>query len=243
VAGFEQVTDHIYRMEVPFEVVGPVVVPVAMWLVTHRENWTLVDTGPPESANDLVRAVRETTGGRGVRRVLLTHAHYDHAGGLAALQLAWNPAVICHRDEAPFVTGQADYRQQSARGAGFWIGRFFLRVSRWQMPVSLEVEGGQAADGMAVIHLPGHTPGQIGFLHPEDGAVICGDAVMNLNGRLSPPFAIATPEPRIAEASIVRLGELDYDHLLPSHGPPIFGQGRQAVLDYLDRRGIAVETV
>ena len=66
---------------------------------------------------------------------------------------------------------------------------------------------------------------------------------MNLGGRLSPPFGIATPDPRMAEASMVRLGELDYDHLLPSHGPPILGRGRQVLLDHLDRRGTQAETL
>jgi glyoxylase-like metal-dependent hydrolase (beta-lactamase superfamily II) len=119
----------------------------------------------------------------------------------------------------------------------FWFGRFFLRAKRWQIPVARDLEAGQAADGMVVIHLPGHTPGQIGLLHPQDGAILCGDAVMNLRGRLSPPFSFATPDPGATEASMLRLGELDYEHLLPSHGPAILGTGRQAMLEFLDRRG------
>jgi glyoxylase-like metal-dependent hydrolase (beta-lactamase superfamily II) len=118
-----------------------------------------------------------------------------------------------------------------------------MRTGRWQIPVAREVEGGQASDGLAVIHLPGHTPGQVGFLHPQDGALICGDAAMNLRDRLSPPFALASPDPGIALASMVRLSELDYDHLLPSHGPPILERGRDAILDYLDRRGITFDSV
>ena len=242
-AGFERVTDHIYRMEVPFQVLGPVEVPVALWLVSHDEGWTLIDSGPPESADELIASVRQTTGGRGVQRVILTHAHYDHAGGLAALRLAWNPAVVCHRDEAPFVTGELSYRRQPPRGVAYWFGRWAMRTLHSQIPVAREVEGGQAVHGMAVIHLPGHTPGQIGLLHPQDGAVICGDAAMNLRDRLSPPFAFATPDPSIALASIVRLSELDYAHLLPSHGPPILNRGREAVLDYLDRHGVTTESV
>jgi glyoxylase-like metal-dependent hydrolase (beta-lactamase superfamily II) len=90
--------------------------------------------------------------------------------------------------------------------------------------------------GMAVIHLPGHTPGHVGFLHPTDHAMICGDAVMNLGGRLAPPFAMSTPDPAAARASMQRLAELDYLHLLPTHGPPILEHGRQAVLDFLSQK-------
>ena len=234
---FERITEHIYRLEVPFRVLGPVNVPVCAWLIDHDQGWSLIDAGPPDSADTLVAAVRELTEGQGVQRILLTHAHFDHAGGLAALRRTWNPAVLCHRDEVPFVTGERSYRRQPPRRVAFWFGRFFLRAKRWQIPVARDLEAGQAADGMVVIHLPGHTPGQIGLLHPQDGAILCGDAVMNLRGRLSPPFSFATPDPGATEASMLRLGELDYEHLLPSHGPAILGTGRQAMLEFLDRRG------
>ena len=234
---FERITEHIYRLEVPFRVLGPVNVPVCAWLIDHDQGWSLIDAGPPDSADTLVAAVRELTEGQGVQRILLTHAHFDHAGGLAALRRTWNPAVLCHRDEVPFVTGERSYRRQPPRRVAFWFGRFFLRAERWQIPVARDLEAGQAADGMVVIHLPGHTPGQIGLLHPQDGAILCGDAVMNLRGRLSPPFSFATPDPGATEASMLRLGELDYEHLLPSHGPAILGTGRQAMLEFLDRRG------
>jgi glyoxylase-like metal-dependent hydrolase (beta-lactamase superfamily II) len=233
---FERITDHIYRMELPFPVLGPLVVPVNVWLVDLGETWSLVDAGPPASGPALVSGLRQATDGQGVPRVILTHAHFDHAGGLAGLRLAWNPAVVCHRDEVPFVTGVAGYRGQRPRSLAFWFGRFFIRTARWRIPVARDLEAGQTADGMVVIHLPGHTPGHIGLLHSEDGAMICGDAVMNLRDRLSPPYAIATPDPITAEASIERLSELDFEHLLPSHGPPILGRGREAMLEYLEGR-------
>ena len=125
-AAFEQVTDHIHRLELPFPVFGPIVVPVAVWLVAHPDGWTLVDSGPPEAANEMVLAIRQAVRGQSLQRVVLTHAHYDHGGGLAALRLAWNPALICHRAEGPFVTGEMRYRRQTARRVAFLWGRFFL---------------------------------------------------------------------------------------------------------------------
>jgi len=103
----------------------------------------------------------------------------------------------------------------------------------WELPVARDLERGQSAVGMAVIHLPGHTPGHVGFLHPADHAMICGDAIMNLRGHLGPPPAISTPDPKLANASIERLAQLDFLHLLPSHGPAILDRGRQALLDFL----------
>ncbi len=230
---FEAVSEHISRLEVSWHVYGVIPIPVAMWLVRIGDRWTLVDCGPPETAERVVAAVARATDGHGPQSILLTHAHVDHAGGLAALRLAWNPAILCHRDEVPFVTGEADHAHIEPRGAGFWVGRFILPRATLGMPVARDLERGQAAEGMAVIHLPGHSPGQIGFLHPEDRAMICGDAVMNLGRRLSGPYVFATPDPAAAKASLRRLGELDFEYLLPSHGSPITRGGREAMLRFL----------
>jgi glyoxylase-like metal-dependent hydrolase (beta-lactamase superfamily II) len=234
-AEFEPVSEHISRLEVTWHVFGPITVPVSMWLVREHNGWTLVDSGPPEAADQLVAAIARATGGQGPLRVLLTHAHYDHAGGLEALRDAWNPSLLCHREEVPFVTGGLFHSQIRSRRLAFWIGRYLMKEGLWALPVSRDLERGESAAGMAVIHLPGHTPGQVGFLHPSDRAFICGDAVLNLNDRLASPPPIYTPDSKAARASMHRLAELDFSHLLPSHGPPIYDRGRQAMLDFLNQ--------
>ncbi len=233
---FERVTDHILRLELRLRLFGPIQAPVAVWLISTAEGWTLIDTGAPENADQLISAVVRATGGDGPRRVLLTHAHFDHAGGLSALREAWNPPVMCHKDEVPFVLGEADYRRIPSRSLAFRVGRLVAKTAVSGVPVARDLERGQPAEGMAVIHLPGHSPGQVGFLHPEDRAMICGDAVFNLGGRLGPPLSLATPDPERARASMQRLGELDYEHLLPSHGPPILHHGRATMHRMLQRR-------
>jgi glyoxylase-like metal-dependent hydrolase (beta-lactamase superfamily II) len=232
---FEPVTDHILRLEIPWRMLGLVSVPVAVWLVRNPDGWTLVDTGTPESADQVVAAVARATNGQGPTRILLTHAHYDHGGGMDALRRAWNPPILCHRDEVPFVTGEAEYRHLRAMNPVFWLSRYFLARTAWGQPVARDLEGGLAASGMAVIHLPGHTPGQVGFFHPTDFAMICGDAVRHLGGALSAPSAFSTQDPHAARVSIRRLSELDFYHLLPSHGPPILDRGREAVHYFVER--------
>jgi glyoxylase-like metal-dependent hydrolase (beta-lactamase superfamily II) len=167
--------------------------------------------------------------------VLMTHAHPDHAGGLQALRSAWNPAIVSHRDEVPFITGEWSYRQLPAGSLANWFGRWLIPAGSSEVPVARDLEAGESVEGMAVISLPGHSPGQIGFLHPTDEAMICGDAVSNLGDQLKPPQPMWTYDPGLADSSMQRLGEIDFDHLLPSHGPPILGHGRRAIMDFLER--------
>lgn len=232
-AEFQPVTEHIWRGELHYRL-GPLGFSVVTYLIRVGESFVLVDTGPTSTADELVAAVARATEGQGPRMILLTHAHPDHAGGLEALRSVWNPPILCHKLEVGFVTGERRYRDLQARSAASWWGRFFIRGPRLELPVAKDLEGGQSVEGMSVIHLPGHTPGQIGFLHSGDSAMLCGDAVGTRGGKLRPPMALATPDPEAAHRSMRRLGELDYDHLLPAHGPPILSQGRQAVLQFLE---------
>ena len=232
-ADFKAITENILRLEVAWRF-GPLRVPVAVWLIRTGETYVLIDSGPPTRADEVVAAVARATGGKGPRMVLLTHAHPDHAGGLVALRSAWNPAILCHRDEVPFVTGEWSYRQLPAGSAINWFGRFLIPRQLVELPVARDLEGGVSVEGMAVIALPGHSPGHIGFLHPTEEAMICGDAVRNLGGRLSEPQPLWTQDPELARSSMVRLAELDFEHLLPSHGPAIRSQGRIAMKRFIE---------
>jgi glyoxylase-like metal-dependent hydrolase (beta-lactamase superfamily II) len=235
---FEPVSEHISRLELPRRFFGVSNFPVCVWLVQTGDTFTLIDTGAPESTKHLIPALREATQGRGPQRVLLTHAHIDHAGGLNALNLVWQPEVICHREEAPLVRGDISYRQLKTKNPPFWLGRLLMPQPVWDVKITQILEGGQSAAGMAVIHLPGHSPGHIGFLHPQDMAMICGDAIMNIGGHLTMPFPFSTQDPGAARVSIKRLADLDSKLLLPSHGQPITRNVREALLRLLrDKKG------
>jgi glyoxylase-like metal-dependent hydrolase (beta-lactamase superfamily II) len=236
---FERISDHIFRMEVIYQAAGPIRFPVALWLVRDDLGWTLIDSGPPDSANIVVSAIARATRGQGPSRVILTHAHVDHSGGLNAVYVQWQPKIHCHSAEADFVTGERDYRDLSTRNPLFWLLREFIPSPHIGLAVTHELQRGESIAGMVVIHLPGHTPGHIGFLHSIDQAMICGDAIMNRRGRITPPMRMMTADTKLAQASIQRLGELDYINLLPSHGAPILGNGRDAMLAFLGKESEA----
>lgn len=229
---FQRVTKSISRLDLRWRL-GPFRLPVAVWLIRAEGEFVLVDSGPRQTADEVVSAVAQATEGRGPRMLLLTHGQPDHAGGLEALRTAWNPPILCHREEVPFVTGERRYRDLEPRSVPFWFGRFLLGGGDWHLPVAQDLERGESVVGMVVIHLPGPSPGHVGFLHPDEGGMICGDVVTNLSGNLGWSHPLTTADPEVTSASIRRLAELDFDHLLPSHGPPIMGDGRRAVVRLL----------
>jgi glyoxylase-like metal-dependent hydrolase (beta-lactamase superfamily II) len=68
---------------------------IGSWLITGREN-ILVDVGPSNSTDQLIHSLTELGVDR-IDRVLLTHIHIDHAGGLAPFLEQFPMArVVCH---------------------------------------------------------------------------------------------------------------------------------------------------
>jgi len=64
------------------------------FLVTSRKSAILVETGYSFSSGRLVDNIRSVLGDRKLDYILLTHSHYDHAGGTPTVKEAFPDAVI-----------------------------------------------------------------------------------------------------------------------------------------------------
>lgn len=100
--------------------------------------------------------------------ILLTHAHFDHVGGVAALAEATGAMVALHPDDLPLLR-----RRGSARDFGFNI--------RPSPEPGLLIRAGQileiGAMRLEALFVPGHTPGHLAFYWPEAQAVFTGDVL------------------------------------------------------------------
>ena len=201
---------------------------------------TLVDCGIARAPRRIVEALAGI--GRtpaDVTRIVLTHAHADHAGGAHEMvQRTAATGVEIHEDDAPFAMAG-----RSAPTAGSTMGRLMSRgpATRFTpFPVVMELGDGQVVDvggGLRVVHTPGHTPGHISLLHESSGVLITGDAIFNMASRMSWPIAaVCTSFPQNQQSAHV-LGELEYDVVAFTHGPEIRDNARDRVRGFLRRKG------
>ena len=70
---------------------------VNTFLLDAADGCALIDAGLPDRVDDILRGI-EAAGKRpaDVRHLLVTHAHPDHIGSLAAVRAATGAAVYCH---------------------------------------------------------------------------------------------------------------------------------------------------
>lgn len=212
-----RVTPHVVRIE------WELPIPVCMWAIEHDDGYAVVDAGL--SIRNAVTALSDAGFNGSPSHILLTHGHADHTGGARKLIEKWSAPVVTSQEEAPYVTGEKRYLQAASGVRQRAVLQAFSLLGTLEGPdISVDgvVEEGDVLAGLEVLSLPGHTPGQIGFLHREDRVVVVGDSVFNFFGVSgNDPFPGIDLDLRMARESLARLAELDVDLLLPSHGPPL----------------------
>lgn len=196
---------------------------------------TLVDAGRKSARKRILAALSTIQiSPEQVCRVVVTHAHGDHAGGLADVVESTGASVSTHERDAIYLReGKVPKHDPSVRWAGLIsriVSRGFTKVT-----VAEEFRDGTVlpvAGGLRVIHTPGHTPGHVSLLHEPTGVLITGDAVFNMRGLRWAPSWFCT-DVTLNRRSADVLGELDYEVAAFTHGTEITTQAREAVRAFL----------
>ncbi|MET7748347.1 MBL fold metallo-hydrolase [Micromonospora sp. NPDC005367] len=207
-------------------------------LVDDDGSVTLVDCGLKRAPARIVRglaAIGKTPAD--VTRIVLTHAHPDHAGGAAELARRTGAPVVLHAADVEYAqTGQAPPRDRTVTG-----GRLFSRIGGGGFPAVDVAEPLADGDvlpvggGLRVVHTPGHSPGHVSLLHEPTRVLITGDALFNVVG-IRWPIKVLCADFRMTQETAHVLAELEYDVAAFTHGAELTDNARERVRDFLRRR-------
>lgn len=222
-----EVAERVYRLGTRW---------VNFYLVADGDEALLIDSGYPGYFGDLESAAPHLgVALEGVRAVIVTHHHVDHAGTAEAVRTQAGATVFTGAGDAAIVRGE----HPSHPPQGFWraawrpsmVG-YLLHSARVggaryrpvQTVTTLDAEQSLDVPGQPqVIPTPGHTAGHCSVLLSERGVLFSGDAMVN--------FDYATGEPGVklhrfnedrerARASLQRLDDVDAETVLFGHGDP-----------------------
>jgi len=173
----------------------------------------------PGGEVDRIESVAETAGFE-IEKILVTHGHIDHAGGVAALARRLQvPVEGPHPDDRFWLDGLAT----AGREFGFSGAEPFV-PDRWLYEGDTVCFGNISLD---VHHCPGHTPGHVIFFQPRIRLAIVGDVLFRGSiGRTDFPRGDYDTLIRSIQERLWPLG--DDVQFIPGHGPvSTFGYERK----------------
>ena len=174
-----------------------------------RRDPILLDTGAgvPEYMNGLTGYLAER-GWTQPSRVVLTHRHRDHLGGVAHLR---------------------------ERYRGLHVGKLIHRDA--DLPEGIEtLRDGQTIEGdgatLVAIHTPGHASDHLCYYLPEENAVFTGDVVL-----AGSTTVIPAEDGDLLDYmnSLKRLQQLGVRRIYPAHGP-VVEDGPALIAEYIEHR-------
>lgn len=203
----------------------------------------IVDPGPANTAGNVIDALR----GLGIDRlesIVLTHIHFDHAGGAARLAEEYPGAtVLIHARVARHLADPTRLTESVKEVWGEDTESLFGLPGTIDPDRIRSLEDGDTIDLgdrlLEAIATPGHTRAHLSFYDQKTAAVICGDALgLQLPGsrviRPSSPPADYSREDAIASIGRIRAKNPSSLHL------PHFGLARQDPSATCDRAILAI---
>ncbi len=176
----------------------------------------VVDPGGDVSA--ITGAINET--GITVEQIVLTHGHFDHAGGASELREQLGVAITGPHEADRFLLEDLE-----TSGPSFGVDDAKnVTPDRWLVEGDTVAIAGRDFE---VLHCPGHSPGSVVFVSPADKFALVGDVIFQGSiGRTDFPYGDHAALIEAIKTKILPLG--DDITFICGHGPPsTIGQERQ----------------
>ena len=163
---------------------------------------------PGDEAARIALAVERT--GLEIEKLIITHAHIDHVGAVAALVDEYACPVLMHAEAEPML--------RQLPNQALMMGLRFGKIP----VVDGYIEDGEIVDVGALafraLYTPGHAPGHLAFYSEDEGVVISGDALFAGSvGRVDLPGGSMELLMRSINERLLTLPDATVVH--PGHGP------------------------
>ncbi len=206
------------------------------YIVDGDDGVVLVDTGMPKRHGAIVEGLSDIgRSAKDVRAILLTHAHFDHFGGAAALRSASDAGVYASHIDAMVIRGDKPTEPPPVLERLPFI-RSVMKIM--PQPTSLPVDHIVAEgfdqglpEDFTAIDTPGHTEGHLSYLLNRRGGVLfVGDAANNAKGSIKRGWFNRSTD--TIDGSIHHLGSFDFEMAVFGHSGPITSNASAAFSSY-----------
>lgn len=206
-------------------------------VIYDKKNIILVDTGYPghyqiikEQLDNINLSIND------VSKIILTHQDWDHMGSLSSI--IENKAeeqqieVLAHEDDKAYIEGSktllkftadflkklrkliSEYSMSKQQELNHILDNFYVKVDK-------ALKDGDVIDvcgGIEIIHVPGHTPGNICLYLKKHKILLAGDALNITNGQLYGPDSLYTHDMEQAVNSLKKLTKYQIKTVVCYHG-------------------------
>src|SRR5215472_12808136 len=181
------------------------------WIVGTSKRPILLDTGQGVAiyADLLENALKELVGATELERIVLTHAHIDHLGGVRQVTERFGEMEVL---KMPWEGHDAPAGEISAIGHDAVV----------------KSEGAT----LRAIHTPGHAPDHLCYYLEEERALFTGDVVLGAGTTVIPDD---TGDLGQYMDSLHRLLALDLETIYPAHGP-VIRNPKEKIREYIAHR-------
>lgn len=221
---------------------------------------TIIDTGPPQASPETIISLLKTLDLKlsDLELILHTHGHIDHRGGDVFIKESGEAQILLHQGDIVFFNNHVQCFDQFNAPFLKKLGRekdledekaVFLKENKPQMAVDRQLDDNDSIElgngvQLRVVHLPGHTPGSVGYYWEREGLLFIGDSVSGLHSPGGSLPVIFDFDAYVK--SIDRLFEMDFQMLLCCHNyrgvslPPSYVRHGQEIKQFLcDSRDVA----